>query len=197
VAPGPALAPIREALGRAQPVLIFVAGPNGSGKSTFFNEYLGDLGLPYVNPDLFATKRREAAPDASSEEVERRAFTEAEETRDALLEAGISFRTETVFSDPYRAKVGFLERTRVSGYAVFLIFIGLDRVDLVSEPESDTRSAEKPHGPSPALRLRERAKQGDEVSHLVRTDLRPRAPSPVSLLLDERVIPQRREDGGR
>jgi predicted ABC-type ATPase len=125
-----ALAPIREALGRAQPILIFLAGPNGSGKSTFFNEYLGDLGLPYVNPDLFATRRREAAPDASSEEVERRAFAEAEEMRDALLEAGISFCTETVFSDPYRAKVGFLERARASGYAVFLVFIGLDSVDL-------------------------------------------------------------------
>jgi len=43
-----ALAPIREALGRAQPVLIFLAGPNGSGKSTFFNEYLGEP--PFQSP---------------------------------------------------------------------------------------------------------------------------------------------------
>ncbi len=124
------LAPIRIALAGAEPVLIFLAGPNGAGKSTFFKEYLANLGLPCVDGDLFARAFRDTNPGASSEEVDRYAFQKAEETRDALLEARISFCTETVFSDPHGAKLRFLERARRYGYSVFLIFIGLDSVEL-------------------------------------------------------------------
>lgn len=124
------LAPIRVTLAGAEPVLIFLAGPNGAGKSTFFKEYLANLSLPYVDADLFARELRDTNPSASSEEVDRYAFTKAEETRDALLEARISFGTETVFSDPHGAKLMFLERARRYGYSVFLIFIGLESVEL-------------------------------------------------------------------
>lgn len=123
-------APIRAPRAGAEPVLIFLAGPNGAGKSTFFKEYLANLGLPYVDADLFARELRDTNPGASSEEVDRHAFTKAEETRDALLEAWISFGTETVFSDPYGAKLTFLGRARRYGYSVFLIFIGLESVEL-------------------------------------------------------------------
>jgi predicted ABC-type ATPase len=49
----------------------------------------------------------------------------AESLRSALVEAGLSFCTETVFSDPQRAKLGLLERAKARGFAVFLVFIGL------------------------------------------------------------------------
>ncbi|MGH7412644.1 MAG: zeta toxin family protein [Candidatus Rokuibacteriota bacterium] len=128
--PGRRLAPIREAVIAEQRVLIFLAGPNGSGKSTFFDEYLEDLGLPYVNADVLARRLRDALPGSSADELQRRAFEEAEAIRSALLEAGISFCTETVFSDPYSAKVDFLKRARAAGYTVFVIFIGLDSPQL-------------------------------------------------------------------
>jgi predicted ABC-type ATPase len=119
------LASIRAAL-PAQPVLLFLAGPNGAGKTTFFEEYLDDLGLPYVNADRIARVLRNADPTASSDDIDRRAFIEAERLRRAFVEARLSFCTETVFSDPADAKLKFLKNARARGFTIFLIFIGLD-----------------------------------------------------------------------
>jgi predicted ABC-type ATPase len=116
---------VRAAL-ETQPVLLVVAGPNGAGKSTFFDEYLDALDLPYVNADRVARILRDATPAASREEVDRRAFREAERLRKALVEAGLSFCTETVFSDPVGAKLALLQGARRRGFAVFLVFVGLD-----------------------------------------------------------------------
>ena len=118
-------ASIRAAL-PAQPVLILLAGPNGAGKTTFFDEYLHGFGLPYVNADRIGRDLRRADPNASSDAIDRRAFTEAERLRAALVEARLSFCTETVFSDPARAKVRFLEKASGRGFALFLVFVGLD-----------------------------------------------------------------------
>ena len=112
------------------PSLIFVAGPNGAGKSTFFAEYLQPLGLPYVNADELARRLRATDPAASPADIDRRAFREAERLRAALLEAGVSFATETVFSDPVGAKLKFLNTARRSGFATFLVFICLESVAL-------------------------------------------------------------------
>ena len=114
------LASLRAALS-AQPVLIFLAGPNGAGKTTFFEEYLELLAVPYVNADRIG--RLMQLDD-------RRAFTEAERLRAALVDARLSFCTETVFSDPARAKLGFLETASERGFAVFLVFIGLESAAL-------------------------------------------------------------------
>lgn len=46
------------------------------------------------------------------------------------MEAGLSFCTETVFSDPVGAKLRLLEEARTRGFAVFLVFIGLDSPSL-------------------------------------------------------------------
>ena len=119
------LTSIRAALA-VQPLLILLAGPNGAGKTTFFEEYLQALGLPFVNADRLARAIRGAEPGASADRVDRHAFAEAEGLRAALVEAGLSFCTETVFSDPAGAKLRFLEEARRRGFAVFMIFIGLD-----------------------------------------------------------------------
>ncbi len=112
------------------PALIFVAGPNGAGKSTFFAEYLEPLRLPYVNADEIARRLRASDPEASPADVDRRAFREAERLRAALLEAGVSFATETVFSDPVGAKLRFLQAARRRGFATFLVFICLESAAL-------------------------------------------------------------------
>jgi predicted ABC-type ATPase len=113
-----------------QPVLIFLAGPNGSGKSTFFAEYLARLGVPYVNADEIARLLRAAEPAAASGTIDRRAFDEAERLRAALLEAGLSFCTETVFSDPVGAKLKFLRAARARGFWTVLVFVGVDSAAL-------------------------------------------------------------------
>ena len=119
------LASLRAALS-AQPVLIFLAGPNGAGKTTFFDEYLAPLGLPYVNADRIARLLRTADATIAADAIDRRAFSEAERLRAALVAAHLSFCTETVFSDPARAKLTFLETVRRQGFAVFLVFVGLE-----------------------------------------------------------------------
>jgi predicted ABC-type ATPase len=116
---------VRAALS-VQPVLVFLAGPNGAGKTTFFEAYLAGLGLPYVNADRVARDVERARPHASRDEVDRRAFAEAERLRAAFVEARLSFCAETVFSDPAGAKLGFLAEARAHGFAVFLVFVGLD-----------------------------------------------------------------------
>lgn len=116
---------LRGALTSPPPVLVFLAGSNGAGKSTFFDAYLARLGLPYVNADRFAVALRAAEPDAAQDDIDRRAFQQAEELRRDFVEARVSFCTETVFSDTVGAKVKSLEDARARGFYVFLVFIGL------------------------------------------------------------------------
>lgn len=123
-------AALREALSQAEPVLVLLAGPNGAGKSTFFRDYLQGLSLPFVNADEIARRLREAALPPETEELDRLAFEIAERLRSSLLTEGLSFCTETVFSDPQGSKLDFLKQARLSGYSVFLIFIGLSGTEL-------------------------------------------------------------------
>ncbi len=125
----PPVTSIRAALDD-QAVLIVLAGPNGAGKSTFFDQFLASLGVPYVNADLIARVIREARPDTPPPEVDRQAFRQAEELRRALVEARVSFCTETVFSDPVGAKLGFIKDARARGFTVVLVFIGLESAEL-------------------------------------------------------------------
>jgi hypothetical protein len=126
---GRAVAAIRSAFADRQPVLVFLAGPNGAGKSTFFSNFLEPhlVGrLPFVNADEIGKALREAVVAGSGIDYDRLAFDETEELRRSFLEQGLSFCTETVFSDPGGAKLDFLRRARKAGYAVLLVFVGLD-----------------------------------------------------------------------
>jgi predicted ABC-type ATPase len=109
-----------------QPLLILLAGSNGAGKTTFFEEYLHEPGLPFVDATRVARALRAAEPGAAAGEIDRRAFAEAETLRAALVSVGLPFCTETVFSDPDGAKLRFLDEARSRGFAVFMVFIGLD-----------------------------------------------------------------------
>jgi predicted ABC-type ATPase len=118
------LASLRAAL-LQRPVLVFIAGPNGAGKTTFFEYYVEPLGMPFVNADRVARALRDADPALIAADVDRRAFEEAETLRRTLLEAGTSFCTESVFSDPVGSKRGFLEQAGRAGYFTLLVFIGI------------------------------------------------------------------------
>ncbi len=103
------------------PSLVMLAGPNGAGKTTFYEAYLADKNLPFINADQLAARfNLEPYPAARM----------AGEMRSALIDERISFVTETVFSDPVGSKLGLLKRAVDSGYEVTLIFIGLSCVEL-------------------------------------------------------------------
>jgi predicted ABC-type ATPase len=122
----PPFASLRAAAAEGTPSLVVVAGPNGAGKSTFIRRYVQDLELPYVNADHIARILKAAEPELSQRALDQRAFDEAERLRDDLLELRFGFCTETVFSDPVGSKLDFLERARVAGFFVILVFIGLE-----------------------------------------------------------------------
>lgn len=98
------------------PRLIFLAGPNGAGKSTFYAAELASLNLPFLNADIVQKRLEVSDEEAAS-------FTDL--ARNTYLEQRESFITETVFSDPVAAKLGFLRQALEKGYEVHLIYIGL------------------------------------------------------------------------
>ena len=133
------------------PRLIFLAGPNGAGKSTFFESYLKDSGLPFVNADRIG-----AALGISDAE----AAAAADSARAQLLAEGMSFITETVFSDPVGAKLQFLRDAIASGYRVTLYFVGLSSAQL-----SEARVAQRVRAGGhdvPSERLERRFRQSLE-----------------------------------
>jgi len=110
-----------------RPIVVALAGPNGAGKSTFFNAYLANTGLRFVNADVLA---HSLGMDAYA------AAEKAGILRRELVKLHESFIFETVFSDPVGDKLDFLKAIEKAGYTAVLIFIG------VSGPEiSDERVA--------------------------------------------------------
>lgn len=99
-----------------KPFIVMLAGPNGAGKSTFYETFLVDLGLPFLNADRLAKETGMTAYQAAGEIADR---------RDALIAKRQSFVTETVFSDPVGDKVRILAEAVAAGYHVELIFIGI------------------------------------------------------------------------
>jgi predicted ABC-type ATPase len=107
-----------------RPIVIALAGPNGAGKSTFYQAYLRNSGLPFVNADEIA---RSLPIDAY------RAAELAGQLRKQRVDAGESFIFETVLSDPVGEKVDFLKQVAASGYTVGMIFIGIDSMEASDE----------------------------------------------------------------
>lgn len=100
-----------------RPIVIALAGSNGAGKSTFYETFLADAGLRFVNADTlsksFSITAYEAARVAAS-------------IRNALVAQRESFVFETVLSDPVGEKVDILSSYSGLGYTVVLIFIRID-----------------------------------------------------------------------
>jgi predicted ABC-type ATPase len=112
-----------------------LAGPNGAGKTTFYRKFLSELSLPFLNADLLAA------------EMEIDSFEAAriiDASRDRMIEDGLGFVTETVFSDRLGAKLGMLRKALEAGYAVTLLYIGIASPEL-SERRVDQRVARGGH----------------------------------------------------
>jgi predicted ABC-type ATPase len=103
------------------PRLIFLAGPNGAGKTTYYRTFLRASGLLFVNADELT--RTLGIPNDEAAKF-------ADGAREALVTEGKSFVTETVFSDPAGAKLGFLRHAMAAGYDVQVHFIGISGADL-------------------------------------------------------------------
>lgn len=119
---------VADAVERSDRVLVVLAGPNGAGKTTFFEVFLAELDMPWVNADRIAQRIR---PDDTAV-VAYEAARSADGERRRLVCAGESFCTETVFSDTAGHKLGFLRQAHAAGFEVVLIFIGLDSPELCS-----------------------------------------------------------------
>ena len=103
-----------------RPIVLALAGSNGAGKSTFYESFLADSGLRFVNADVLSASLNvspyEAAELASS-------------LRAALVAQRESFIFETVLSDPVGEKVDQLATYVALGYTVVLIFIRIDSAE--------------------------------------------------------------------
>ena len=100
-----------------RPIVIALAGSNGAGKSTFYESFLADAGLRFVNADVLSASLEVSAYEAAEL---------ATSIRTALVARRESFVFETVLSDPVGEKVLQLESYAVLGYTVVLIFIRID-----------------------------------------------------------------------
>jgi len=96
--------------------LDLVVGPNGAGKSTLIAFTLAPL-LPrsvFVNADGIAKQRWPDDPAAHAYEAARIAA----DTRAQLIEVGVSFIAETVFSHP--SKLDLIRSAHDAGYVIAL-----------------------------------------------------------------------------
>lgn len=103
-----------------RPIIIALAGSNGSGKSTFYESFLSDAGLRFINADELS-----AALGLSPYEAAEMATS----VRRELVNQRESFIFETVLSDPVGEKVDQLASYASLGYTVVLIFIRIESAD--------------------------------------------------------------------
>ena len=118
-----------------RPIMIAIAGSNGAGKTTFFNSYLDDTGLRFVNADELAAEF-DLGPYEGAEL--------ADSLRRALVAKKESFVFETVLSDPVGDKVDFIDEVSQLGYQTVLIFIKIDSAE-TSRQRVSMRSAQGGH----------------------------------------------------
>jgi len=104
--------------------LWLLAGGNGAGKSTFYRIYLQPKGMHFVNADNIA---RNLAPE-NTQTASYEAAQVAQRLRFDLLDKGVSFCFETVFS--HSSKIDFMGQAKALGYEIILIFIHLINPEL-------------------------------------------------------------------
>lgn len=97
------------------PVLHLLVGPNGAGKSTLYDAVIGPASnLEFVNADVIAAQRWPEDPAGKSYD----AAADAAQRRAELIEARVSFVTETVFS--HESKLELVRVAVDAGYLVTL-----------------------------------------------------------------------------
>ena len=99
-----------------RPVIVALAGSNGAGKSTFYESYLSDAGLRFINADDLSASLKLSAYEAAAV---------AASIRGELVSRRESFVFETVLSDPVGEKVDQLASYAALGFTVALVFISI------------------------------------------------------------------------
>jgi predicted ABC-type ATPase len=107
-----------------QPELWLLVGGNGAGKSTFYERFLARRNIPLVNADNIARSLWPDSPEKHSYE----AALIAERERLRLLDEGLSFCFETVFSHP--SKIDFVGAAKAAGYRIRMFCFHLEMPDL-------------------------------------------------------------------
>ncbi|MBE0473101.1 zeta toxin family protein [Rhodoferax sp.] len=119
--------PVTQGQPPNKPVFYLLAGPNGAGKSTLYKALVLTGAIPdaaeFVNADLYEAEHLQhiAQPQVRSEQA--RLWANAR--RAALLEAGQSFVSETVFS--HTSKLALIEEAQAQGFFVMLLVVALDQ----------------------------------------------------------------------
>ncbi|MFW2357802.1 AAA family ATPase [Hydrogenophaga sp.] len=108
------------------PVFYLLAGPNGAGKSTLYRAAVAERLIPadieFVNADLFEAAELTQVVDPKARSEQARLW--ADRRRAALLAAGRSFVSETVFSHP--SKLQLMKDARAAGFRTVLLVVCVD-----------------------------------------------------------------------
>lgn len=120
------------------PTLYLITGSNGSGKSTVGPDYLPrriiDNYKIFDGDKLFMAKRKELFPDLikSPKEAKRIAADFVIETLESLLEDALTRNDNFVYEGhfPSYATWDFPKRFKSNGYAIEMLFLGLNEIDI-------------------------------------------------------------------
>jgi predicted ABC-type ATPase len=106
------------------PVMHLIAGPHGAGKSTLYQYLLAPRhpNLPFIDAQTHAAEHLRHILDPATRERAARAWVDDE--RQALLQRGLSFVTESAFSHP--SHVALVAQARTLGFEVVLYALALD-----------------------------------------------------------------------
>ncbi|MFV1985131.1 MAG: zeta toxin family protein [Thiohalomonadales bacterium] len=104
--------------------LWILAGANGAGKTTFYQQFLKQTGMPFVNADLLAKQLDSEHP----EKVSYDAAILISRLRTELLKNEKTFCYETVFSHP--SKIDFVAQAKAQHYEIILVYIHLQTAEL-------------------------------------------------------------------
>lgn len=113
-----------------QPVYLVFAGINGAGKSTFYESgewtrFVDNSVDQIVNPDKIA---QNLSDDCSLPELQLKAAKVAKRKIDSLFSEHKSFGQETTLCG--KTSLSRIRRAIQNGYKVFIIYLGIDNVDI-------------------------------------------------------------------
>lgn len=104
--------------------LWILAGGNGSGKSTFYDRFLKDKDLSFVNADKIAKEISSENNLRVSRSAQQLAMIACEQK----IADGETFCFETVFS--HKSKIDLIKKAKTAKYEVNFVFIHLSSSDL-------------------------------------------------------------------
>jgi predicted ABC-type ATPase len=116
-----------------RPVFYLLAGPNGAGKTTLYRALVLAGTIPataeFVNADLYEAAHLPHVADPEQRSAQARQWADAR--RAALVQAGRSFVSETVFS--HESKLTLIQEAQTAGFFVMLLVVALGQPERLLE----------------------------------------------------------------